>query len=186
MIADEAARDCVAIRGASAIRVDVRLDRESLAGMEPIGELASDGDDGDRGLVTESRRMRREILTVELRMLAAEADQLHVRETEPHRIDAHEDLILRRGRNVDLLGSTIAPDVFDALPVHVPGERAARRLWCRVIGLVRLVRLGHFARGRSAALSTRPVGSRMPTFVDIVSGLAVKRSPAFIATQRYP
>jgi len=26
----------------------------------------------------------------------------------------------------------------------------------------------------------------MPTFVDIVSGLAVKRSPALIATQRYP
>jgi len=38
----------------------------------------------------------------------------------------------------------------------------------------------------SAALRTRPVGSRMPTFVDIVSGLAVKRSPALMATQRYP
>src|SRR5204863_9101730 len=72
VIADETARDRVAIRGASAIRVDVRLDREPVPGMEPIGELASAGDDRDRGLVAEARRLRRKILTVELRMFAAE------------------------------------------------------------------------------------------------------------------
>src|SRR5213593_4563562 len=79
-----------------------------------------------------------------------------------------------------------APGRTLAFPVDVPREVAARgprRLAVRRVGVGGL---GHFARGRSAALSTRPVGSRMPIFVDIVSGLAVKRSPALIATQRYP
>ena len=62
--------------------------------MKPVGELATDGDDRHRGLMAEARRVRREILAVELGMLAPEADQLHVRETKAHRVDPHEDLIL--------------------------------------------------------------------------------------------
>src|SRR5438067_11820644 len=44
----------------------------------------------------------------------------------------------------------------------------------------------HFGRGRSAALRTFPVGSMVPNFVPIVSGLATNRSPPLIATHRYP
>src|SRR2546422_8738318 len=55
VIADESARDRVPVRGASAAGVDVRLYRESLARMEPPGQLASDGDDRHGGFVTEAR-----------------------------------------------------------------------------------------------------------------------------------
>jgi len=153
--------------------------------MEPPGELASDGDDRHGGLVAEARGLCREIPAVQLRMLAAEADQLHIGEAEPDGVDSDEDLIFRGRRYVDPLGFAVASNAVHALPVNIPSKRAARGI--RRDEAIRGVGLAHsraFGRGRSAAFSTRPVGSRIPTFVPIVSGLAAKRSPGLIATQR--
>src|SRR2546430_17473982 len=120
-------------------------------------------------------------------MLAAEADQLHIGEAEPDGVDSDEDLILRARRYVDPLGFAVASNAVHALPVNIPSKRAARGIRRdEAIGGVGLAHSRAFGRGRSAALSTRPVGSRIPTFVPIVSGLAAKRSPGLIATQRYP
>src|SRR2546429_5421986 len=118
-------------------------------------------------------------------MIAAEPDQLHVREAEADGVDADQELTRGRPRYIDPLGATVASDVLDPFSVDVPRERSARDLRRRApIPAVGLVHLVHFGRGRSAALSTRPRGSRMPTLVPSVSGLAVKRSPELIATQR--
>src|SRR3989442_9214150 len=147
--------------------------------MKPAGKVASDRGNRRRGLVTESGRMRAEIAAVELGMLAAETDELHVGEAEPDGVYSNEDLILGRDRDVDPLGPAVAPDAFHALPVDVPSESAARGLpRSYAIPGVGLIDLRHFGRGRSAALTTRPPGSRIPTFVPVSSGFAARRSPA--------
>src|SRR5439155_100158 len=89
VVTDESARDRVPVRGAATIHVDVRLNREPLAGVEAVGEVRADGHHGHRG------------------------------------------------------------------------------------------------RGWSAFFRTRPVGSMIRALVSIVGGLAVRRSPAFMTTQRY-
>ena len=94
VVTDESARDRVPVRGAATIHVDVRLNREPLAGVEAVGEVHADGHHGHRGLVSEPRRIRREIAPVELRVLAAEPDELDVRETKADRVDPHEQLIV--------------------------------------------------------------------------------------------
>ena len=94
VVTDESARDRVPVRGAATIHVDVRLNREPLAGVEAVGEVGADGHHGHRGLVSEPRRIRREIAPVELRVLAAEPDELDVRETKADRVDPHEHLII--------------------------------------------------------------------------------------------
>src|SRR5438105_598883 len=187
VVADEAAGDGVPVCGAPAVHVNVRLDREPRPWVEAVGEVRADGYRGYRGLVSEPRRIRREIAPVQLWVLAAQPDELDVAEAEAHGVDAHEQLIGPWPPHVDPLGPPVAADAFDALAVDVPRERAVRNVRRHaVIVHVGLVDRGHFGRGRSAFFSTRPVGSMIPTFVPIVSGLAVKRSPRFITTQRYP
>ncbi len=56
VIANEAARDRVPVRGAPAIGIDVRLNGEALPRMEPVGKIATGGDHCHRGLVAKARR----------------------------------------------------------------------------------------------------------------------------------
>src|SRR5207253_6732683 len=126
VVTDESARDRVPVRGAATIHVDIRLDREPLPGVEAVGEVRADGYHGYRGLVSEPRRIRREIAPVQLWVLAAQPDELDIAEAEAHGVDAHEQLIGRWSPHVDPLGPPVAADAFDALAVDVPRKRAAR------------------------------------------------------------
>ena len=118
-------------------------------------------------------------------MLAAEPDELDVGEAEPDRVDTHEDLVSRRSGDRNELRPPVASDALDPLAIHVPGERLRGHVLREcLVGGVPVLDVDHFGRGKSAFFSTRPDWSMIPTFVPIVSGLAEKRSPALIATQR--
>ena len=187
VIADQPAGDRVAVGGAATIDIDVRLDGQPLARLEPATQLVAHVDHRDGGLVPKARGLARQVATVELRVLAAQADQLDVREAQAHGVDPDEELVRGGARHPDRLRMPVATHRLDPLAVDVPGERLRRRLRQRLVGGVTvgdLDHVGHFGRGRSAFFSTRPVWSMIPTFVPIVSGLAENRSPALIATQR--
>ena len=179
VVLDQAARDRVAVGRAAAVDVDIGLDREALTGREAITEIISDLDHRDRCLVAEPGRVGREVPAVELRVLGAEAQKLHVGEAQADGVDPNEELVGARPGNGDSLGPSVAADVVDARAVNVPRKRGIGRLFDR-----RAIHGRHFGLGRSAAFRIFPVASMIPTFDPIVLGLAKKRSPPLIAIQR--
>src|SRR2546430_1056776 len=88
-----ATRHRVAVRGTPPLHVDVRLYRESISRVETQREVFPHRDHRDGRLMPETRRLLREIAAVELRMIAALPDELHVREAKADGIDAHKELV---------------------------------------------------------------------------------------------
>ena len=123
MVLDQPTGDRVAVCRASAVHVDVRLDRQSLAGLEAVAELFADLDDGHRCLVAEPCGFLGEVSAIELRVFAPKPEQLDVGEAQPDGVDPDEELIGARPRHVDGLRPAVAADVVDARSVDVPGER---------------------------------------------------------------
>ncbi len=117
---DQTAGDRVAIGRALALLVDIRLDREALAGLVLVAQVRADLKHRERGLVAEPGWLGRQVAVVELRVLAALLDQLDIREAQAHRIHAHQQLIVAGFGHREALRLAVASDLIKARTIHVP------------------------------------------------------------------
>ena len=128
VVLNETTWDRVAVRRADPVDVNVGLYRETLPRRIGIDKIGADIDDGDAHLVSKASRFGREIAPIELGVVAALFDELHIGEAEADRIDTNEELVVCRLGDVHRLGTAFAPNTLNTLAVGVPPKI---RLWER-------------------------------------------------------
>ena len=117
VVLDQTAGDGVAVRRAPAVLVDVGLHSQPLAGVVPVLQLVADLDDGEAHLVPEPGGLRGQVAVVELRVAAALAHDLHVREAEAHAVDTHQHLVgIGRGYGQQLGAVVLAHVLLTCAP----------------------------------------------------------------------
>ena len=124
VVFDQATGDGVAIRRAAPVDVDVGLDGKPLPGPKLGSAPLADAHHRHRRLVAKPCRVMGKVAPVQLRVVATKANELHVREAEANRVDAHQDLIGPDGRDVDQLRQPVPTQALDAGTVEVPGQRS--------------------------------------------------------------
>ncbi len=114
---DQAAGDGVAIRGAPALLVDIRLDGEPLARLVSVLQVLTHLDDGQRCLMSQAGGLHREVAVVQLGMAASLLEDLDVRETHTDAVDPDQQLVVIRLRDGERFRRTPAPHVLESRPV---------------------------------------------------------------------
>ena len=128
VVLDEAAGDGVAVGRALPVLVDVGLHGQPLAGVVAVLEVRADLDDGEAHLVPEPGGIGGQVAVVELRVAAALAHDLHVREAQSHAVDAHQHVVGIGSGHRHQLGLVVLAHVVLARAPQVPGPALLREV----------------------------------------------------------
>ena len=141
VVARQPALDFIAIGVANVIHEDVRLDGEAVADVVLVAQVLAHTDHRHRDLVAQCDRVGVHV-AVDARVLFAQLDDLDVGEAQPAGIVAHQQLVRAVGREGDVDGVAVQPEVFKASAVERPEAVALRQ---RFGGLAELGKfIGHW------------------------------------------